>query len=85
MEYTFAKVSSKGQLVIPAQMREALGIETGTRVAIRREGPELILRPQTQDARDLLIKKLCGSTAGGFSMCDALIAERHAEDAKAGW
>jgi AbrB family looped-hinge helix DNA binding protein len=85
MEQIFTTVSSKGQMVIPAQIREALGIVAGTRVAIRRQGPELILWPQTQDARDLLIEKLCGSTAGGFSMCDALIAERHAEDAKAGW
>ena len=85
MEQIFTTVSSKGQIVIPAAIRESLGIEPGTRVAIRLEGDELILRPQTQDATRRLIEKLCGSTAGGFSMCDALIEERHAEDARAGW
>ncbi len=85
MEQIFTTVSSKGQMVIPAQIREAMGIEPGTRVAIRIEGAELILQPQTQDTTRLMIEKLCGSTAGGFSMSDALIADRRAEDAKAGW
>jgi AbrB family looped-hinge helix DNA binding protein len=85
MEQVFATVSSKGQLVIPAQFREAMGIEAGTRVAIRQEGSQLVLQPQTKDATRLVIERLCGSTAGGFSMSDALIEERHAEDAKAGW
>ncbi|MGA3371360.1 MAG: AbrB/MazE/SpoVT family DNA-binding domain-containing protein [Terracidiphilus sp.] len=85
MENAFAKVSSKGQLVIPAQMREALGIEAGTRVAIRQEGEELILHPQTRAATQRLIDRLRGLTAGGPSMSDELIAERRAEDAKSGW
>jgi AbrB family looped-hinge helix DNA binding protein len=85
MEQVFTTVSSKGQLVIPIAIREAMGIEPGTRVAVRIEGAELILRPQTQDATRQVIEKLCGSTAGGFSMSDELIADRRAEDAKAGW
>jgi AbrB family looped-hinge helix DNA binding protein len=85
MEQAYTTVSSKGQLVIPAAIRESMGIEPGTRVAIRQEGAELILRPQTRIAARQLIDKLCGSTAGGFSMSDALIEERRAEDAKAGW
>jgi AbrB family looped-hinge helix DNA binding protein len=85
MGQVFTTVSSKGQLVIPAPMREALGIKAGTRVAIRQEGTELILQPQTQVTTRELIEKLCGSTAGGFSMSDSLIADRRAEDAKAGW
>ena len=85
MESLFTTVSSKGQLVIPAELREALGIEPGTRVAIRREGDELILRPLTKAAAKRLIKKLCGITAGGPSMADALITERREEDKNAGW
>jgi AbrB family looped-hinge helix DNA binding protein len=85
MEHAFAKMSSKGQLVIPAQMREALGIKSGTQVAIRREGEELILHPQTRAATQRLIDRLRGLTAGGPSMSDELIAERRAEDAKSGW
>lgn len=85
MEQIFTTVSSKGQLVIPAQIRQALGIKAGTRVAIRREGDELILRPATQVTAQHLIDELCGMTAGGYSMADDLIAERHAEDEKSGW
>jgi AbrB family looped-hinge helix DNA binding protein len=85
MEQVFTTVSSKGQLVIPAAIREVLGIKAGTRVSIRQEGAELILRPSTAITARQLIDELCGMTAGGYSMADDLIAERRAEDEKAGW
>ncbi|HEY9074045.1 MAG TPA: AbrB/MazE/SpoVT family DNA-binding domain-containing protein [Desulfobaccales bacterium] len=85
MEQIFTTVSSKGQMVIPAVIRESLGIEPGTRISVRQEGDRLILHPQTRAATQRLIDKLCGLTAGGPSMSDELIAERHAEDAKSGW
>ena len=85
MAPVFATVSSKGQLVIPAEMREALGIEPGTRVAIRQDGDELILSPATKAVAHRLIAELCGITAGGPSMTDELIADRREEDKKAGW
>jgi AbrB family looped-hinge helix DNA binding protein len=85
MEQVFTTVSTKGQLVIPAQLREALGIEPGTRVAIRKEGSELILRPQTKEVARQLIEELCGMTAGGYSMAEDLMAERRAEDERGGW
>jgi AbrB family looped-hinge helix DNA binding protein len=79
MEQVFTTVSSKGQLVIPARIREALGIEPGTRVAIRQEGTRLILEPQTLAAKLRLIKELRGSTAGGPSMTDMLLEDRRRE------
>ena len=85
MERVFTTVSSKGQMVIPAAMRAALGIKAGTRVAIRQEGAELIVRPSTEITTQQLIDDLCGLTAGGYSMADDLIAERRAEDQQAGW
>jgi len=85
MEQIFTTVSSKGQMVIPAEIRAAMGIKAGTRVAIRQEGGELILRPSTAVTARQLIDELCGMTAGGYSMADDLIAERRAEDEKAGW
>jgi AbrB family looped-hinge helix DNA binding protein len=85
MATVFTTVSSKGQLVIPAEMREALGIEPGTRIAIRQEGEELILTPATKQAAREILSRLRGMTAGGPSMTDELIAERRAEDLKAGW
>lgn len=79
MEAIYTTVSSKGQLVIPAAIREALGIEPGTRVAIRREGPELILKPETLTAKLAMIKQMRGITATGPSLCDELLEERRRE------
>ena len=79
MEQIYATVSSKGQLVIPATIREELGIEPGTRVAIRLEGSEVILRPETLAAKLAMIKKMRGITAGGPSLCDELLEDRRLE------
>jgi AbrB family looped-hinge helix DNA binding protein len=89
MEQIYATLSSKGQIVIPATFRESLGLESGTRFAIRREGDRLILEPQTLAAKLRLIDELQGLTAGGPSMTDSLLAERRREReielAKDGW
>jgi AbrB family looped-hinge helix DNA binding protein len=89
MGQAYAKFSSKGQLVIPAAIRESLGIEPGTRVAIRQEGTRVILEPETLAAKLRLIDELQGLTAGGPSMTDSLLAERRREReielAKDGW
>ncbi len=79
MEQLFTTVSSKGQMVIPAQIRAALGIEAGTRVAIRQEGTRLVLEPQTLEAKLRLIDEMCGITAGGPSMTDMLLEDRRLE------
>ena len=79
IEQVYATVSTKGQLVIPAAIREELGIEPGTRVAIRREGAELVLRPETLAAKLRLIEKMHGCTAGGPSGTDILLEDRRLE------
>jgi AbrB family looped-hinge helix DNA binding protein len=56
MEDIFAVVNSKGQIVIPAALREKLGIKTGTRMAIRSEDNQLILQP----INDAFIRRLRG-------------------------
>lgn len=88
-ELVYATVSSKGQLVIPAAIRQSLGIGPGTRVAIRREGPELILKPETLAAKLHLIEEMHGFTAGGRSGTDLLLEdrrlERESELRKEGW
>jgi antitoxin PrlF len=85
----FTTVSSKGQLVIPAAIREALGIEPGTRVAIRLDGTRLILEPQTLAAKLRLIDEMQGCTAGLPSGTDMLLEdrrlERERELAEEGW
>jgi AbrB family looped-hinge helix DNA binding protein len=72
-------VSSKGQLVIPADIREAMGIEAGTRIAIRREGMRLILEPQTLAAKLQMIDDMQGCTAGYGSGTDMLLEDRRLE------
>jgi len=79
MEQIYTTVSSKGQMVIPAAIREELGIEPGTRIAVRLEGAEVILKPETLAAKLAMIKKMRGITAGGPSLCDELLEERRRE------
>ena len=79
MDQVFATVSSKGQMVIPASIRESLGIEPGTRVAVRQEGTRVVLEPITRAAKRRLIKELRGCTAGGPSGTDMLLEDRRRE------
>jgi len=79
MERVFTTVSSKGQMVIPAAIRESLGIEPGTRVAIRQEGTRLILEPDTLATKLRILKELRGCTAGLPSGCDMLLEDRRRE------
>jgi AbrB family looped-hinge helix DNA binding protein len=64
METIFTVVSSKGQIVIPAALREELGIQVGTRLAIQRENNHLVLQPIT----DEFIHSLRGSLKGKTSL-----------------
>ena len=64
METLFTVVSSKGQIVIPAALREELGIETGTRIAISSENNQLILQPITKE----FIRSLRGCLKGDYSL-----------------
>ncbi len=79
MDTIYATVSTKGQLVIPADIRKALGIEPGTRIAIRQAGPEVVLKPETLPAKLAMIRKMRGITAGGPSLCNELLEDRRQE------
>ncbi|WP_420236548.1 AbrB/MazE/SpoVT family DNA-binding domain-containing protein [Telmatobacter bradus] len=78
MEEIYSTVSSKGQLVIPAAIREKLGIHPGTRVAMKVEGGQIVLNPQSVEAKLRLIDQLCGITGGGG--CEMLLEERRLEN-----
>jgi AbrB family looped-hinge helix DNA binding protein len=56
----FAQISTKGQIVIPAEVREQMKLEPGTRVALEVEGDTLLLRPVTAE----FIRKLRGVAKG---------------------
>ena len=65
-------VSTKGQLVIPSEMRESLGIEPGTRIAVTLQGHRIILEPISEK----LVDETRGLLAGGPSLSAALKKER---------
>jgi AbrB family looped-hinge helix DNA binding protein len=72
------RISSKGQVVIPAKLRERLGIEAGTRATWHEEDGRLVLTPMTMKQ----IEALRGSLRpkpGEPSMFDELFAERERE------
>ena len=75
METVFTVVSSKGQIVIPSALREQLGIEAGTRLAIQRENNRLVLQPIT----DEFIHTLRGSLKGKTSLVEAREREHKIE------
>ena len=79
MKQAYARVSSKGQLVIPAAIREKFGIETGTRIKFVEEGPRLVLVPETLAAKLEMIKRMRGITKGLPSGTDMLLEDRRIE------
>jgi AbrB family looped-hinge helix DNA binding protein len=76
MTHQITTVSTKGQFVIPSEMRAALGIKPGTRISVTQEGSTIVLQPVTAD----LVKKTKGMLAGKASLADELIRERRRED-----
>ena len=72
MKTDYATLSTKGQIIIPADLREQLKLAPGTKMSIRREGQTLVLRPITTE----FIDSLCGSTKGAGAMREQM----HRED-----
>ena len=71
-------VSPKGQVVIPADLREKYGLDQGTRATWTEEEGRLVLTPMTA----LRIKEIRGflkPRPGEPSMFDELFAERERE------
>ena len=52
-----ARLSSKGQLVIPKAIRQALGLRTGTQFRIRFDQGKIILEPLTTSPVEALYGK----------------------------
>lgn len=71
-------LSSKGQLVIPKEIREALGIKPGKKVVFKMVKDHLIeILPVPEDP----VKYFCGIFKEGPSLTKALLKER-GEDKK---
>jgi AbrB family looped-hinge helix DNA binding protein len=60
MKTEYTTMSTKGQVIIPADLREDMKLAPGTKFSIQREGFALVLRPITEE----FIDSLCGSTRG---------------------
>ena len=70
-----AKVTSKGQLVIPKRIRDRLGITPGTEVHIEVVGDKILLEPINPQSP---VEALYGRYAGTDLLSD-LEAEHHEE------
>ncbi|MBV8437759.1 MAG: AbrB/MazE/SpoVT family DNA-binding domain-containing protein [Silvibacterium sp.] len=72
------KVSSKGQIVIPKQVREALNLTEGSRLTLEIRGQDIVL------SREAPWKKLQGAAAGDLMESFAAFKkqEREREDAR---
>jgi len=70
-----AVMSSKGQLVIPAKLREEMGFKAGVRVVFKKRGKGLLIEPGSYDA----VLALRGKYAG-FPLEEDLAEERRKWD-----
>ncbi|HEY74982.1 MAG TPA: AbrB/MazE/SpoVT family DNA-binding domain-containing protein [Thermoflexia bacterium] len=73
-----AKVSAKGWIVIPKELRRKYGLKEGTRVQVVDYGDVLAIVPLPDDPVDALH----GMLAGGPSLTADLLAERAQERAR---
>ncbi len=71
-------ISSKGQVVIPAELREHLGLEKGTRATWTEENGRLVLTPMTERILDE-IQGFLKPRPGEPSMFDELLKEKERE------
>lgn len=71
-------VSSKGQVVIPAELRQQLGLEKGTSATWSEERGRLVLTPMTEKRLDEIMGFL-KPAPGAPSMFDEIFAERERE------
>lgn len=72
------KVSEGGRIVIPAELRQALGINVGDEVLVVLEDGEIRVMPASQAIRRVQ-EALAPYKPAGRSAVDDLIAERRAE------
>jgi AbrB family looped-hinge helix DNA binding protein len=67
-----ARVTSKGRIVIPSQLRRKFGIGKGTRISITTEDQRIVLQPLTR----AFIRSLQGSLKRKPSALELLLRKR---------
>ncbi|HTQ16965.1 AbrB/MazE/SpoVT family DNA-binding domain-containing protein [Mycobacterium sp.] len=70
-------LGKQGRVVIPAEIREALGLSAGDRIHVRVDGRRIVME-RPQDAIDEL-RSLGRDRAVNRSLVEELLAERRAE------
>jgi AbrB family looped-hinge helix DNA binding protein len=70
-------VGKQGRLVLPAEVRAALGVQPGDRLHLHLSGRQLVVQ-RPEDAVEEL-RGLAGAAASGRSLVEELIAERRRE------
>jgi AbrB family looped-hinge helix DNA binding protein len=75
MKHNYAKVSPKGWVVIPAELRRRFGIKPGTMVIFEEVDGRIILRPVPNDP----VEMLAGMFKGEPSFTEELLEERRKE------
>jgi len=76
MQRQITTVSTKGQFVIPSEMRNALGIKPGTRIAVAQEGSRIVLEPVS----DELVDKTRGMLKGKAHLAEKLRRKSRRDD-----
>jgi AbrB family looped-hinge helix DNA binding protein len=66
-----SKMSAKGQILIPEQLRRNLGLKAGGKVQLIEEGSRLVVTPAAEDP----IATATGFLTGKFSLIDDLRSE----------
>jgi AbrB family looped-hinge helix DNA binding protein len=69
-------VSTKGQFVIPSEMRASLGIKPGTRISVTQDGSRIVLEPVSEE----LVDRTRGMFSGKPSMSSELKRQRRRKD-----
>jgi len=73
------KTSAKGQVVIPVEFREQVGIRPGDKVLVTLgSGRKVTIEPVPEDP----IEATCGILQGGPSLTKALLKERREDHAR---
>ena len=89
MHFDIARLSSKGQFVIPEKVRKSLGLRTGTKLALFTDGiPEAWDASEEEYGDERLLSLLCSLRGkGAAAVRDAVLAdlgafvgEAHASD-----
>jgi AbrB family looped-hinge helix DNA binding protein len=70
-----AVVTTKGQLVVPAEIRRRFGIKPGTAIRFIERDGEILFQPVTKE----FIRSLQGSLRASGSAAEALLRDRAAD------